>query len=268
MLEIEKWINLRQQEQDFQYANGFNNGDPKTNGEYLCTDYFMNLGIDTFCDIGTNVGIFSKRILEKYPEVFIHSFEPNPKHLEILKTLEQDNQSLTFYPLALGDKKGKFDFHHHPVHHETSSLSRRHLMSSEFQKEMKTIEVNVECLDNFNIKSNNLFLKIDTEGNEFPILRGSENTITNTQTSVILFEYSFGWKETKENIELCFQYLNNLGFDFYRVLPIGLEEIRFITTDMQNIQYCNYMAIKSISFDPKQILNVPSQYAINKVIQL
>lgn len=64
MLEIEKWINLRQQEQDFQYANGFNNGDPKTNGEYLCTDYFMNLGIDTFCDIGTNVGIFSKRILE------------------------------------------------------------------------------------------------------------------------------------------------------------------------------------------------------------
>lgn len=133
---------------------------------------------------------------------------------------------------------------------------------------MATIQVPVERLDDFNIKSDNLFLKIDTEGHEFSALRGAENTITKAKTSILLFEYSFGWKEAEENIELCFQYLNNLGFDFYRVLPIGLEEIRFITTDMSNVQYCNYLAIKGISFDQKKKLEMPSPYGTNKIIQL
>lgn len=118
MLDIKKWAVLRQQEQDFHYANGFNNENPNTNGEFLCTDYFMDRGIDTFSDIGTNAGIFTRRVLENYADISIYAYEPNPKHAEALKTLARNNKALNFYPIAISDEKGKFDFHHHPVHHE------------------------------------------------------------------------------------------------------------------------------------------------------
>lgn len=266
-MNFNEWLNLRQREQDFAFANGLNNGDPETNGEYQCVDYFLGLGLDTFCDIGANKGIFTKRILEKYTDVSVHAFEPNPLHGNDFKALEHENKALKFHSVALSDTVGELEFHRHPHHHETSSLSKRRLMTAKFQKQMEPITVQVTRLDDIDISSDSLFLKIDTEGHEFPTLRGALELLRKTDKIAILFEYSFGWKEADENIENCFQFLNEEGFTFYRLLPYGIEEIRFITSDMTDIQYCNYVVTKGIEFPEDKIFNVPSPYGVNKIFK-
>lgn len=266
-MNFEKWISMREEEREFAYANGLNNGDPQTNGEYRCTDFFLSHGINTFYDVGANKGIFTKRVLEKHPEVSVYAFEPNPIHAETFDTLKKTNKLLHFHPVAIGDQTGEVEFHRHPQYHETSSLSKRSLMTSKFQNQMERIRVKITKLDDFQGSHANIFLKIDTEGHEFPALRGAQKTIRAAEKVVILFEYSFGWQEADEDIRDCFQYLNSEGYNFYRLLPEGLEEIRFITSDMADIQYCNYIVTKGFAFSDEKTTDIPSPYGSNRLIR-
>lgn len=56
----DQWLIYRQMERDFAFANGLNNGDPETNGEFLYTDYFLRNQMNTFLDIGANKVFFHK----------------------------------------------------------------------------------------------------------------------------------------------------------------------------------------------------------------
>lgn len=265
-MDFQEWLELRQKERDFAFANGLNNGDPETNGEHRCTDYFLRQGIDTFCDIGANKGTFTRRVLDRYPNVAVHAFEPNPLHSGEFNSIGSHNKKFCFHPIALSDSSGVLEFHRHPKHHEASSLSKRTLMTAQFQAQMESISVNVARLDDLDIEGKNLFLKIDTEGHEFPAIRGAENILSRTGMAAILFEYSFGWKEAGEDIESCFQFFNAIGYSFYRLLPSGLEEIRFLTSDMKDIQYCNYVATKNVDYANDSYVNVPSPFGTNRMI--
>jgi len=61
---------------------GFNNCDPKTNGEYNILDKII-YDSDLVFDIGANCGEWSKRALDKGASVI--AFEPVPHEFEELK---------------------------------------------------------------------------------------------------------------------------------------------------------------------------------------
>lgn len=271
-MKFEQFIKKRKEDQLWIYANGFNNGDPETNGEYNCADYFLNHEFGHFLDIGANIGIFSIRAIEQQPSTYIHAFEPNPHLVETLCEIAKKSDRMTVYNMAIGSEEKNATFNVHPIYHETSSLTERSLMTWKFVSQMTKVEVVVQTLDNiFSGDNNNLksvFLKIDTEGHEFPVIRGAKNILKELEHVGILFEYSFAWQEAGESIEDCFQFLNRNGFVFYRVIPFGLEEMRFITQDMKHIQYCNYVALKGVTFSESQEFRVPSLYGENKIIRL
>ena len=59
-----------------------------------------------------------------------------------------------------------------------------------------------------------------------------------------MFEYRHGYKDSNRTLKEVFHFLDNFGFSFYRVTPLGLEKIKFFTIDMENYMYANYVAIK------------------------
>ncbi len=272
-MELSTFLALREQERDWQFANGFGNGDPTTNGEYLCADHFLNSDLSLFLDIGANRGIFSERALQFNPDLPLQAFEPNPQIIPELQSCLNAGSKTSLHRMALDEAgTGEVSFHVHPVHHETSSLSPRKLMTSQFQAAMQEITVPLrnldEVMDPQEVDVRNVFLKIDTEGHEAGVMRGGRKLLQSSQQCAILFEYSFAWIESGESIEDTFQFLNELGFDFYRVLPVGLEHLRFITRNMADIQYCNYLAVKGHDLQGQEQVDLASPLGSNRLILL
>jgi len=131
---------------------------------------------DIFLDVGANIGYFSAIGLDlvgRNGEV--HSFEPlqqNFLHLKELELLNPDHQ-LFSYNIALGseDGIGRITINKDNIGGSTlvSQLLPSNLISH-------TMEVPIRRLDSFiqnRIKQAVRLIKIDTEGYEFPVLRGA-----------------------------------------------------------------------------------------------
>ncbi len=272
-MDITDFIARREQEREWHYANGFGNGDPDTNGEYLCVDYFLDLDPSLFLDVGANSGIFCERALAHSPDLHVHAFEPNQQIIPELQSRLNIGANAHLHQIALDEApSGEVSFYVHPTHHETSSLSPRRLMTSRFQAAMQKITVPLSNLDTVLAGSDhnisNVFLKIDTEGHEAGVMRGGQHILSKSDNCAVLFEYSFAWAETGEKIEDSYQFLDGMGFDIYRVLPVGLEHLRFITRDMEQIQYCNYLAVKGYDLSKSKQMDIASPFGSNRLILL
>lgn len=236
---LDEFAKAREAERAWAFANGYNNGDPATNGEYACLDLLAG-PCDLFVDVGANAGLFLERARAAAPRLL--AFEPNPQHGPALTALIGDAGSLE--AVALSDAPGRATLHIHPVHHATASLTDRPRMSPRFRAEMRAVEVEVRTLDSYGLSPARLALKIDAEGYELPVIRGAEATLAGAARAAVMFEHSFAWLEAGQSLLEAWQVFDRLGFDVYRILPLGLEHVRFFTNDMERAQYCNYLAVK------------------------
>lgn len=248
-MSFDDFARAREAERAWAFANGFNNGDPATNGEYACLDLLL-AGADLFVDVGANEGLFVERAAGT-PTI---AFEPNPAHAA---TLAAKLAGGRLEAAALGDAPGRATLHVHPLHHATASLGDRSRMTARFRAQMRPVAVEVRTLDSYGLSARRLVLKIDAEGYEAPVLRGARDTLAAAPAAAAMFEYSFAWLETGERLLDAFQLLDGLGFDLFRILPLGLEHVRFFTAGMEQAQYCNYVALKGIEVGRPRALATP-----------
>lgn len=156
-------------------------------------------------DIGSNKG----QSIEIYKKLFvnpkIHAFEPSLQDFQILKKKYDSDNNIFLNNFALGDKKEKKIFNV-MVKSDTSSfldlnkdsnwLKHRskelNIPSENFKK--NSIEAQINTLDNY-IKLNKInkinLVKIDTQGYEENILKGSLESIKNNIIDAILTEIMF-----------------------------------------------------------------------------
>lgn len=242
---FDDFARAREAERAWAYANGYNNGDAATNGEYACLDLLLP-DADLFVDVGANEGLFVERA-RRAEELQIIAFEPNPAHAETLRARLPSRGRLE--GVALGERHGAATLHIHREHHATASLTDRPRMSPRFRAQMDRVEVEVRALDAYaaELSGARLVLKIDAEGYELPVIRGARHVLEAAPAAAVMFEYSFAWQETAESMLEAFQTFDALGFDLHRILPLGLEHVRFFTNDMERAQYCNYVALKGFA---------------------
>jgi hypothetical protein len=91
-------------------------------------------------------------------------------------------------------------------------------------------------------------------------MRGARALLDAAPGAAVMFEHSFAWLETAESLLDCFQFFDALGFDFFRILPYGLEHVRFFTNDMERAQYCNYVAMKGFAAAEQRARPLPTPY--------
>ena len=195
---------------------------------------------DTFLDVGANIGYISAiglSLVGKTGEV--HSFEPVPRFFKRLLMLQEDNPEYHIYTnnIALGDDEGVSRIAVTNLKNIGWNTMVPGLMSDETTGE--TIEVPVVKLDTY-LRSNNIqnirLIKIDSEGYEFPVIKGISEYLRNSkQFPIFIIEiaptaYSLLNLSLKDFQELM-RGLGYVGYTLDGKRPIDVSRLR-ITTDV------------------------------------
>ena len=207
----------------------------------------------TIIDIGANKGqtiVFFKKI---FPKIKIFAFEPS-KTYKFLKKKYQNDKNINLSNIAIDKKKGKRKFYYHKFKsNDISELSgfykinkdsRDHirLNSSEKNKILKNINFSysVNCMsldDIFKKKINIDLLKIDTQGNELNILKGSKKLLKNIKfirLELMLYDY-YEKSYSISEIEL---FLKKFNFKIFNILEVQQNPFNF-KTDWVEILFVN-----------------------------
>lgn len=148
---------------------------------------------DIFIDGGANVGLFSIMARDKVGESGrVYSFEPiksNLTCLEYNKTLN-NFKNIEIFDCGLSDRQGIMNFERSDV----SARIQSYLVPSDSHEGINEIECNT--LDDI-LSLENVYkvVKLDTEGNELNILKGSMNLINKGCFPIIVMETNDSYKD-------------------------------------------------------------------------
>ena len=180
-------------------------------------------------DVGAYQGDFSRMCLDLWPTGKIVAFEALPEKIDLLKN-KFNGKNVKIVEGIVGDESRD------DVNYFADETSSSVLESQEFTPK-KRLKQKMFTLDEY-VNRNDLnapdFLKIDTQGYEFPILKGFEKNLKSIK--VILLELNF--IEVYHQVKLAheiIQYLAENGFVIYdiceihrRPLDMALFQIDFI----------------------------------------
>ncbi len=184
-------------------------------------NYFYNL-IDknkkvNIVDIGANVGLYS--LYAKYlPNSQFYSFEPFKFTYDLLNDNINLNNitNVQTYNIGLSDKKGKTILNVCLSHDGLNTMGENPLRFND----INPIEVEIDTLDNIfydnDIKVD--FIKIDTEGYEYYILKGGEKTIKKYKPIIQLEFNHTNMKQCNINPRQLYDYINELGYKIHNLI--------------------------------------------------
>ncbi len=179
----------------------------------------------TVCDIGANIGIVTlllSRLVGKAGKVF--AFEPNPPCFDALTAAIARNQISNVLPqqIALGSQieERELSIPSHNAGAASLCVQAAHATG-------KTTRVSVRTLDGF-VEENKIesiqFMKLDVEGFESEVFRGSERVLETFRPDAILFEMND--RSVKPLIKhSVFSILDRYEYAFLCV-PKGLVKVR------------------------------------------
>jgi FkbM family methyltransferase len=145
--------------------------------------------IDSIFDIGANVGQSARVFLDEFPLARIRCFEPVSKAFNELKQTFVANPRVDCHRLAFGAAKGRGTM----VLAGTSDIS---FLDAQSQGNATHAEVDMESVDvdtvdeycRTNDVSRISFLKIDTEGGDLEVLRGSVGMLAGQKIDLVQVE--------------------------------------------------------------------------------
>ena len=181
----------------------------------------------TFIDVGANVGMWSLPMSSEFESVI--SFEPDVRNMQCLKENTSSKKNIKYRTEGVGIEKGlsiikqsvkncgnsfvlpadelKFDGEPEAGKEMTVTIEKG---LSKKETEAKVIEI--VSIDSLNLDDVDL-IKIDTQGSEFPILKGAIETIKRCKPWLC---FELGTKHTVESNGYTdadmFKYLNKLGY--------------------------------------------------------
>jgi FkbM family methyltransferase len=140
-------------------------------------DVMNEYNINVVLDVGANDGDYGREIRDRGYKGLIISFEPNPAAFERLQYNIKNDSNWLAYPFALGEKNGEmmFNISENDVMSSFKGLTKFGIskdtnIAKSIISKIITID---EFLNNNPIFCKNIYLKIDTQGFELEVLRGS-----------------------------------------------------------------------------------------------
>ena len=171
---------------------------------------FNEKKIDTFIDIGANIGYYTLLLANK--NIKTYSFEPNLENYNILtKNLKINNfNNSLHYNLGLSDSIGNLEFYYRKEKSGHGSFNKK-IVEQQKLNLCKIIKVNK--LDNIDIQGKNIMVKIDIEGYELNAIMGMLQLLDSKKIKVFCIEISrtfYGNDVEKEIINLLKKYFTKL----------------------------------------------------------
>ncbi len=172
-----------------------------------------------FLDIGANQGAAIDVFLKKNKNCKIYSFEPNPYVFKKVLSRFKSNDRVQLFKFGLGEKEGRFKLFV-PIYRgyefdglgslsstfDDSWLSETILFYNKKFLQIHEINCEIKRLDDLNLEP--FFMKVDVEGFELEVFRGSETTIKKSQPIILM--------ESNEKDHAIMNFLGQFGYKLYR----------------------------------------------------
>ena len=177
----------------------------------------------TIIDVGANVGQFAVASAKLFPEVRVHSFEPQPECVTKLREHIAKLNNIIIYPFALGEREDEVTFHINSHNHSSSilPLAAAHRVSFPDAREVSEISVKVTTLDKVFDQvelESPVLLKLDIQGYEAMALRGASQTLRRVDYVVLEASFKPMYEGEPTFVEMI-KLMEQFGFSLLR--PIG-----------------------------------------------
>ena len=184
----------------------------------LEADYLLLLsGRDNLgaIDIGGHAGRHSQVIHQQLSPSHLMIFEPLPIQKQFLEVMFAPYPSVAIFGLALSNRQGEATFVVKQGALEESGLRQRSFYNDGSSQNLEYITVKIEALDNLEIQFVVDFIKIDTEGGEIDILKGSVDLLRRDRP-IISVEYgSGGYDAYGYKPETLFEFARQVNYSIF-----------------------------------------------------
>ena len=175
-------------------------------------------------DIGSSIGMmtqFFSASVNRKGKVF--AFEPNPEPFEILdKRIGRDiGLNVKVFNIAIGKEDGQSEMIVSNEHSATGSIEKNIKLGLLKNGDIYKIKVLVQSLDNF-IKTQDkinmpTFIKIDTEGLEYDVLKGSINYLKKYKPKLFIELHGLNMDDKLKNIKKISELLYKHNYLAYHI---------------------------------------------------
>jgi len=215
-------------------------------------------------DIGVYLGGWTQNAstiiqAQSIDNVVIHSFEPSEQAFLNLSQKFKENYLIRLYNIALSDRTGELNFYTSEEDDGTNSLLN-------FDHKLVS-KVNVTRLDDFvdtNDINHILMIKSDTEGNDFNVLLGGSNSLTNGLIDVWQFEYNHRWISGRFFLKDVFDFIKGKPYKIGKLLHNRIETYQKWHPELERFFEANFVLIKigsrfehlcvDVGFDKRNVL--------------
>lgn len=228
------------------YINKYHNSgnvNMKTNGEYRwLAQNLQSQQSPMVFDVGANIGKWSQATLEINPNAIIHVFEPSPTSYPLIAN-NHFPEHVYINNLGLGDKAGELTFYEYGDSHSHNSLYPRHdkpyMSKTTIQVDTLAHYCQTHQIDHIN------YLKIDTEGHDYYVLKGAISLLEQEKIDVIQFEYGNNYLDARLFLKDMFDLIQDMNYSIYRILPKSLHFIPKYHEVHERFTYTNYTIVNN-----------------------
>lgn len=227
-------------------------------GELYWAKYVLNnYSIDLIFDIGAHKGDYTKIYRDLGYKGLVYLSEPHPETYKVLSQKMKDSDMNHCLNIGFSDKEGTQLIYDQDMSSNKSGSPHATIYAdviTDMHKynTIQSTEVFLTTLDSF-VKNNNIdkisLLKIDTEGNEFPILKGAERLLKEKKIDFIQIEFGEMNVASRYFFKDFYDLLNH-SYYLYRLLPNDLLPI-----NVYNSRYCEIFIYQNIVAIRKDIKN-------------
>lgn len=220
--------------------NGDNNNDMHRNGELHWLREVLPNCKNVF-DAGANIGEWTLHALEINPNLQIHCFEPSEKTFQRLKSRSFSSQ-VFLNNIGLSANPGELTLYLFADEAGINSVYRREGLNV---TQTRTEQIRVDTLDGYcqQQKTKEIdLLKLDVEGHELEVLKGSSEMLRGGRIKRIQFEYGGTYIDARVFLKDMFDLLMPYGYRLYKIYPKKLVPVECYNQHMENFQYQNWVA--------------------------
>jgi len=197
-------------------------------------------------DVGANIGHYSIMLRQNHIRLPIYAFEPHPAAFRLLEQAAREHAFMAI-PEGAGDMASVATIYDYSGNGGSEHASMyREVIEHLHRGQAQGSSILLTTIDDF-VERNQIdhiaLLKIDTEGHELPVLKGAQHTLANGLAEVIQIEFN----EMNVISRTFFKDLVEIlpGYDFYRLLPDGLQPLgAYNTLHYEIFAFQNIVALR------------------------
>jgi FkbM family methyltransferase len=224
--------------------------DASNNGEHALQRWVLATVLPTrpvtVLDVGANVGEWSVAMLDEAHrsghELSLHAFEPSSHTHRLLAARLPDCVHIN--QIAVSSRTGPATLH---IVHPGAGTNSLHETSVSQATSPHTEVVTTTTIDDY-VQQHDIgridLLKIDTEGHDFSVLAGAEESLKAGIVSVAQFEYNHRWVHARHFLKDAFDLLEPLGYRIGKLTPLGVETYSGWDPDLETFVEGNYVTFR------------------------